>query len=105
LRPIETKIIEIRNKLSHDEIEIETSKVKKELIISNEDFQKFKNEVLSLLSLPDNWDGRGSLQIDRSSVIKSLRFLILMDNYNYLTKNNFPEIEGTKEGVSCFPIR
>jgi hypothetical protein len=101
-KPIHSSVNDIRKELCHDEIEIEVSPTKGEYVISNEEFQKLKDDILSLSSRPDNWNNRGSLPIEKSSILSSIRFLHLMDKYNYLSKSNSPSITGTPDGCVKF---
>lgn len=104
-KSISSMVNKIKTKVCPDEISISWSHIPKEKNISSEDFQKLKEKILSFLSLQDNWDGRGSLPIDKLSVMTSIRFLQLMDRNNYLSQNNCPEVQETREGGVKFAFK
>lgn len=104
-KSIRSMVNNIKTKVCPDEISISWSHIPKEKNISSEDFQKLKEKILSFLSLQDNWDGRGSLPIDKLSVMTSIRFLQLMDRNNYLSQNNCPEVQETREGGVKFVFK
>jgi hypothetical protein len=67
-------------------------------IISQEELNEILNDVNELLNLPNKWDERAALPIEKLAVLRAKRFILLMDEYNYLTKDNWPEIRGTSVG-------
>lgn len=97
-------LTDVRDKLTEKKFideyynKIKSYKIPVKEMIKQEELRELKSDINKLLELPDNWDNRLALPIEKSAVKKAIRFILLMDSYNYLTKNNRPAIDGTPEG-------
>jgi hypothetical protein len=66
--------------------------------LSLEEFRKIKIDIFDLLNEPNDSYNVAGLPTEIGAAKRAYRFILLIDKYNYLTKNNLPGIEGTADG-------
>jgi hypothetical protein len=69
--------------------------------LSLDEFSKIKTDIFDLLNEPNDFHNVAGLPTEMGAAKRAYRFILLMDKYNYLTKNNLPDIEGTPDGGVC----
>jgi hypothetical protein len=81
--------------------ETKSYNISDEKILSLEEFRKLKSDIFDLLNKSNDSYNVAGLSTEMGAAKRAYRFLLLMDKYNYLTKNNRPGIEGTPDGGVC----
>jgi hypothetical protein len=100
-------LTEIRDKLQGkghvEEFPEETKSynISDEQRLSLDEFRKIKTDIFDLLNEPNDSYNVAGLPTEMGAAKRAYRFILLMDKYNYLTKNNRPGIEGTPDGGVC----
>ena len=81
--------------------EIKSYNISDDKKLSLEEFIKLKNDIFDLINEPNDFYNVAGLPIEECAAKRAYRFLLLMNEYKYLTKNNLPEIESTSDGGIC----